>query len=131
MRDFSVELVKRLERKTSEMRRRIDQIDASLALNTVKITDMESKIVPHAEPSIHSYNGTLLWKIDGYQRKRQDAINGVRTALFSCPFYSAKFGYKMCAKIFLNGGGQGKGTHLSLCLVILRGELIDQIMHLK
>lgn len=34
----------------------------------------------------------------------------------------------MCAKICLNGDGQGKGTHLLLYCTILRGELVD---HLK
>ena len=69
-------------------------------------------------------NGTLLWKIEGYQRKRQDAINGVMTALYSPPFYSDQFGYKMCAKIYLNGEGSGKGRFLSLFFVLMKGELI-------
>jgi hypothetical protein len=69
-------------------------------------------------------NGTLLWKIEGYQRKRQDAINGVKTALYSPPFYSDQFGYKICAKIYLNGEGSGKGSHLSLFFVVMKGELI-------
>ena len=77
--------------------------------------------------SIHSYNGILLWKIDGFQRKRQDAINGVKTALYSQPFYSAQFGYKMCAKIYMNGDGIGKGTHLSLFFVVMKGEFINHV----
>ena len=34
-----------------------------------------------AQQVIHSYNGTLLWKIESYQRKRQDAINRVKTII--------------------------------------------------
>ena len=103
---------------------RLDQIDESLALNTVKITDMESQRDPRfKQGNIHSHNGTLLWKIESYQRKRQDAINGVKTALYSPAFYSAQFGYKMCAKIYMNGDGFGKGSHLSLFFVVMRGEL--------
>ena len=101
---------------------RMDQIDESLALNTVKITDLESQRAPRAQQAIHSYNGTLLWKIEGYQRKRQDAINGVKTALYSPSFYSAQYGYKMCAKIFMYGDGFGKGSHLSLFFVVMRGD---------
>ena len=104
---------------------RMDQMDESLALNNVKITDLESQRAPHAQPAIQSYNGTLLWKIESYQRKRQDAINGVMTALYSPPFYSAQYGYKMCAKIYMNGDGFGKGSHLSLFFVVMRGELKD------
>jgi hypothetical protein len=63
-----------------------------------------------AQQAIHSYNGTLLWKIESYQRKRQDAIDGVKTALYSPPFYttgSAHFGFKMFSKIYKNRDGFG------------------------
>ena len=104
------------------LRSRMDQIDESLALNTVKITDFESHRSPRAQQAIHSYNSTLLWKVEGYQKKRQDAINGVKTALYSPPFYSAKYGYKMCAKLYTNGDGFGKGSHLSLFFVVMKGD---------
>ena len=104
------------------LRRRMDQIDESLALNTVKITDLESQRSLRAQQTIHTYNGTLLWKIEEYQRKRQDAINGVKTAIYSPPFYSAEYGYKMCAKLYLNGNGFGKGSHLSLFFVVMKGD---------
>ncbi|CAB4034053.1 TNF receptor-associated factor 3-like [Paramuricea clavata] len=100
----------------------MDQRDETLALNTVKITDLESQRGPRPQQSIHSYNGTLLWKIESYQRKRQDAINGVKTALYSQHFYSAQYGYKMCAKVYMNGDGFGKGSHLSLFFVVMRGD---------
>ena len=135
VRDLTVELGNLRERNMSleremrdkmstidRLRSRMDQVDESLALNTVKIAEMESQRAPRAQQTIHSYNGTLLWKIDGYQRKRQDAINGVKTALYSLPFYSAQFGYKMCAKIYMNGDGFGKGSHLSLFFVVMKGD---------
>lgn len=31
-------------------------------------------------------------------------------------------GYKMCVRIYLNGDGMGKGTHISLFFVIMRGN---------
>jgi hypothetical protein len=136
VRDLTVECGNFLERNMSierevrdkiaiidRLRSRMDQMDESLALNTVKITDLESQRGPRTQQAIHSYNGTLLWKIENYQRKRQDAINGVKTALYSPPFYSAQYGYKMCAKIYMNGDGFGKGSHLSLFFVVTKGEL--------
>ena len=125
LRERNMSLEREMRDKMSiidRLRSRMDQVDESLALNTVKITDMESQRAPRAQQTIHSYNGSLLWKIDGYQRKRQDAINGVKTALYSHPFYSAQFGYKMCAKIYMNGDGFGKGSHLSLFFVVMRGD---------
>lgn len=31
-------------------------------------------------------------------------------------------GYKMCARIYLNGDGMGKGTHVSVFFVLMRGQ---------
>ena len=108
LRETNMSLERQLREKISIIERlhsRMDQMDES-------------------QQAIQSYNGTLLWKIESYQRKRQDAINGVKTALYSPPFYSAQFGYKMCAKIYMNGDGFGKGSHLSLFFVVMRGEMI-------
>jgi hypothetical protein len=128
LRERNMSLERELRDKVAiidRLRSRMDQMDESLALNTVKLTDLESQRGPRAQQAIHSYNGTLVWKIESYQRKRQDAINGVKTALYSPPFYSAQYGYKMCAKIYMNGDGFGKGSHLSLFFVVVRGELND------
>lgn len=35
---------------------------------------------------------------------------------------SLSLGYKMCARLYLNGDGMGKGTHVSLFFVIMRGS---------
>lgn len=37
-------------------------------------------------------------------------------------FYTSKYGYKMCLRIYLNGDGTGRGTHLSLFFVVMRGH---------
>lgn len=37
-------------------------------------------------------------------------------------FYTAKYGYKLCLRLYLNGDGTGKRTHLSLFIVIMKGE---------
>ena len=134
LRERNMSLEREVRDKVSiidRLRSRMDQMDESLALNTVKITDLESQRGPRAQQVVQSYNGTLLWKIESYQRKRQDAINGVKTALYSPPFYSARYGYKMCAKIYMNGYGFGKGSHLSLFLVVMKGELNDLLFFLK
>lgn len=38
------------------------------------------------------------------------------------PFYTSRCGYRLCARAYLNGDGSGKGTHLSLYFVVMRGE---------
>jgi len=68
-----------------------------------------------------SYNGVLLWKVDEFERRRKEAVEGVTLSLYSTPFYTSRQGYKMCARAYLNGDGLGKGSHLSFFFVIMRG----------
>ncbi|KAI8518511.1 hypothetical protein Bbelb_045280 [Branchiostoma belcheri] len=66
--------------------------------------------------------GVLVWQIFEVKQKIKDAKSGKVTSLFSFPFYTSRTGYKMCARIYLNGDGMGKGTHVSLFFVLMRGH---------
>ncbi len=68
-----------------------------------------------------TYNGVLLWKIDEFDCQRREAVDGVTLSLYSTPFYTSLHGYKMCARVYLNGDGMGTGSHLSFFFVIMRG----------
>ena len=68
-----------------------------------------------------TYDGVLLWKIDDFERRRKEAVDGVTMSLYSVPFYTSRHGYKMCARVYLNGDGMGKGTHLSFFFVVMKG----------
>ena len=67
-------------------------------------------------------NGTFLWKIPDLQRRRREAETGKTVSLYSPPFYTGPHGYKMCMRVYLNGDGVGKGSHLSLFFVLMKGE---------
>ncbi|XP_022328953.2 TNF receptor-associated factor 3-like isoform X2 [Crassostrea virginica] len=69
-----------------------------------------------------NYSGVLMWKIRDYSKRKQEAKAGKTLSLYSQPFYTGQFGYKMCARVYLNGDGLGKGTHLSVFFVVQRGE---------
>ncbi len=68
-----------------------------------------------------TYHGILLWKIDEFDRRRREAVDGVTLSLYSTPFYTSPNGYKMCTRVYLNGDGMGKGSHLSFSFFIMRG----------
>ncbi|KAL5491313.1 hypothetical protein EMCRGX_G016576 [Ephydatia muelleri] len=68
-----------------------------------------------------TYDGVLLWKIDDFARRKKEAVDGVTMSLYSIPFYTSRHGYKMCARVYLNGDGMGKGTHLSFFFVVMKG----------
>ena len=46
---------------------------------------------------------------------------------YSPPFYTHPSGYKMCLRVDANGNGRYKGTHLSVLVCLMRGELDDQL----
>ena len=64
----------------------------------------------------------LVWKIDNYDHRYTQAVIGKPTALHSVPWFTGKNGYKFCARLYLNGDGMGKGTHLSVYFVLMKSE---------
>ena len=55
-------------------------------------------------------------------KKFKDAISEQQTSVYSPPFYSAPNGYKMCMRVYFNGDGHARRTHLSLFFVRMRGD---------
>ena len=46
---------------------------------------------------------------------------------YSPGFYNHTFGYKMCLRVDANGCGDGKGTHVSVFLYLMKGENDDAL----
>lgn len=40
----------------------------------------------------------------------------------SLAFYTSRYGFKVCMRLYMYGDGVGKGTHMSLFFVIMKGE---------
>ncbi|KAM4690867.1 TNF receptor-associated factor 3 isoform 3-T3 [Rhinophrynus dorsalis] len=97
----------------------INRHDQMLSVHDIRLADMDLRF---QVLETASYGGVLIWKIRDYKRRKQEAVAGKTLSLYSQPFYTGYFGYKMCARVYLNGDGMGKGTHLSLFFVIMRGE---------
>jgi len=66
-------------------------------------------------------DGTLVWKITNVREKIYDAQSERTTSVYSPPFYTSISGYKISVRLYLNGDGSARGTHMSIFLVILRG----------
>jgi len=100
------------ERKTKAVERQLAIKDATISELQLRITSLE----------LTSYDGTLTWKITEFTKRRQEALSGRTPSFYSPPFYTSKTGYKMCVRMYLNGDGMGKGTHVSVFFVIMRGQ---------
>ncbi|CAF2522340.1 unnamed protein product [Rotaria sp. Silwood2] len=51
-----------------------------------------------------------------------NAQSNKQASIYSPSFYSSPTGYKMCLRLYLNGDGTARQTHMSLFFVLMRGE---------
>ena len=103
---------------TMRTERRMESIEHTLALRNITMADLEGYT---RQQEFSSYDGQLLWKINEYARRRNEAVSGQHTSFYSPCFYTGRHGYKMCARLYLNGDGMGRGTHISVFFVVMRG----------
>ena len=69
-----------------------------------------------------SYSGIYIWKVPELTRRKRDAVLGKTISLYSAPFFTSRHGYKLCLRVYLNGDGSGRGTHLSFFITLMKGE---------
>ena len=91
---------------------------------TILINTHLSKLELQLQASLacSTHNGTLLWRISEVQQRIQDAKSDHTTFIDSPPFFTGKNGYQLCVRVFLNGEGAAKGTHLSIFFILMKGE---------
>ena len=87
-----------------------DLVEHSLALHEIQLADLQE-----IRKTI-SYDGILSWKIFEFQRRFREAVDGKTLSIYSTPFYTARYGYKLCAGASLNGDG------MALFFIVMRGE---------
>ncbi|CAF1316208.1 unnamed protein product [Rotaria magnacalcarata] len=69
----------------------------------------------------HLLDGSMIWRIENVLEKTYDAQSERQTSIYSPAFFTSESGYKLCVRLYLNGDGSARGTHVSIFLVILRG----------
>ncbi|CAF2080429.1 unnamed protein product [Rotaria magnacalcarata] len=91
--------------------------------NRVLETDIESIKEKISDLSgSTTYDGNFIWKITDVAQKINDSISEKQTSIYSPPFYTSPNGYKICMRLYFNGDGQARRSHLSIFFVLLRGE---------
>lgn len=70
-------------------------------------------------------NGIFIWKIHHFFQHRQNAINGLITALYSPPIYTHLYGYKLRVKFYPNGVRSGIGKYMGLFVQMMYSENDD------
>lgn len=76
------ELMDNLDRKARSMERLIAMKDATINELNIRVTSLEQT----------SYDGTLLWRVSEIQKKKQEAVSGRVTSVYSSPFFTSRTG---------------------------------------
>ena len=80
-----------------------------------KLKKIEDKSIKHTN--------VFLWRIDGCKEIFKQAKSKGKE---SDPFYTKTetdgYGYKLKVKIYVGGTGEGENTHLSVFIIVMKGE---------
>ena len=71
---------------------------------------------------VRTTNGSFVWKIPDIRRRYREAIDRHTVSIYSPPYFTSPQGYRMCTRVYLNGDGIGKGTHISVFFVLMKSE---------
>ncbi len=112
-----------IEQLKKSMEETTQMIHAVQVNNNILQTEVETmKRTLSDSSSVLSNNGSYIWKITDVASKFANAMNDQQTSIYSPPFYSSSTGYKMCMRLYLNGDGNARNTHISLFFVLMRGD---------
>lgn len=107
-----------------DVRKKFIAHDRMIGLHDVRLSEVDLRLQC---TETANYDGVLIWKIGEYRERKRQAVEGRILSLYSQPFYTSRYGYKMCARVYLNGDGVGRGTHMSLFFVVMQGDY-DEIL---
>lgn len=94
-------------------------VAASIKIFNQNLSDLNLRQQLHENTT---FDGKLLWKIDDVSKRLHQAIIGKVAALHSAPTFTERYGYKFCGRLYLNGDGIGRCTHVSMFFVLMKTE---------
>ncbi|PAA62523.1 hypothetical protein BOX15_Mlig010453g3 [Macrostomum lignano] len=109
-------------RLTSNLSNAEGTVDASSSMVQQKLNEIEFRLL-NLEST--NYDGFLVWKVSNFTKRRREAIDKRVTSIFSQPFLSRHQDFKFRVRLFLNGNKSGKGSHVSVYLVLMQHEFDD------
>ena len=113
--DTTVELenkTAKLEKKTVELKQELKHVTIELENKTVKLQDALKTL---REPP-------LKFMLTDYQKNKAN-----NEYVQSPSYYMFPYGYHMALRVYANGRGDGKGTHMSVFAPFLNGEYDAQL----
>lgn len=112
--DTTRKLENKIEALQKELKEKVDA-QAQLTKNLgIKLEGEVTKLKGESTP--------FMWKIEGFKEILRDAKRGRDTHIWSGYFYTGPIGYKLRVCMCPNGLGDGKNTHVSVYLYLIRGK---------
>ena len=90
-----------------KLQRRMESLEHTLSLRNVVAAELEEHV---RQQEFSSFDGVLIRKITGFAKRQNDAKTGKQVSVNSPCFYTSRHGYKMRARIYLNGDGTGRNS---------------------
>ena len=114
----------KLKRDVEELKSKIVNIQDKNEDLSKSVADINLKVQLQENKTI---NGELIWKIDKIDFRMTQARSGKVVVLHSAPCYTKQYEYKYCTRLYLQGDGMGRSTHVSLFFVVMKSEY-DQLL---
>ena len=114
----------KLRRDTEDLKSRVRSIENQNQEVNKSIADLDLKTQLQENKTV---NGEFIWKIDKIDFRMAQAKSGKVTVLHSAPCYTKQYKYKYCLRLYLQGDGMGRSTHVSIYFVVMKSEY-DQLL---
>ena len=114
----------KLKRDVEELKSKIGNMQDKNQDLSKSLGDMDLKVQLQENKTL---NGELIWKIDKIDFRMAQARSGKVVVLHSAPCYTKQYEYKYCTRLYLQGDGMGRSTHVSLFFVVMKSEY-DQLL---
>ena len=114
----------KLKSNVENLKSKVRGIDNKNQEVNKSMTDLDLKAQLQENKTI---NGEFIWKIDKIDFRMAQAKSGKITVLHSAPCYTKQCEYKYCLRLYLQGDGVGRSTHVSLFFVVMKSEY-DQLL---
>ena len=112
-----VSFSKEFDEEKAKFRKQIDDLKKDYDSLVLKLSAQEKET-----SKAKMETPTFVWKLSAFSEMLRQAKQGRNVKIHSTPFYTVPFGYKLKLSVKPNGDGSGKNTHLSVFVILMKGE---------
>jgi len=99
---------------------KLDKLEKKVSEDKGNATETEKIMMVKHETS--DFPRVFVWKIINFSEILRQAKTREIQKIDSAPFYTESYDYKLKVRIYSNGCGSGKNTHLSVFTVVMKSE---------